>query len=104
MSVGLASLSVSTGGILLCDFPVQSLTHKLRYAFVPDYLRKPFLMEMSRDTDLSPLESTDKDPALQQWWCCFLSSGETHRKPPAPSRSHPKGGFCFVTELLLTPT
>lgn len=47
-------------------FCVQSLTHKLRYAFVPDYLRKPFLMEMSRDTDLSPLESTDKDPALQQ--------------------------------------
>lgn len=47
-------------------FRVQSLTHKLRYAFVLDYLRKPFLMEMSRDTDLSPLESTDKDPALQQ--------------------------------------
>lgn len=46
------------------QFCVLSLICRLRYAFVLDWLRKPILMEMSRDTDLSPLESTDKDPLL----------------------------------------
>lgn len=46
------------------QFSVLSLIRGLRYAFVLDRLRKPILMEMSRDTDLSPLESTDKDPLL----------------------------------------
>lgn len=56
-------------------------------------------MEMSRDTDLSRLESTDKDPLLwpsvspplpQQWG--------TPRKTPKPIHSRPSCALCSSTE------
>lgn len=64
--------SGALGSFALCFYQINSflqfsvllLIHRLRYAFVLDWLRKPILMEMSRDGDLSPLESTDKDPLL----------------------------------------
>lgn len=79
-----------------------------RYAFVPGSLRKPFLMEMSRDTDLSRLESADKDPLLWPSVSPLLPQRRGNpRKIPNPIHSRPSSApFAAARSAacLLTPT